>query len=113
MAAAETMSGVHGKSALALDRSGGPRRVFLTNPIQITAATGVEGWPTWSPDGRMVAYAADQGGNFDIWVSQIDGAPRSIEHKTTPVPTGCQAGPRTGTRSRSSRRVAAHLPSTS
>ena len=47
----------------------------LTNPMQITAAVGLEDYPTWSPDGRTVAYESIQTGNWDIWVSQPGGDP--------------------------------------
>ncbi|HXE89619.1 MAG TPA: protein kinase [Terriglobales bacterium] len=30
-------------------------------------------WPTWSPDGKLVAYSANRGGNFDIYVRRIEG----------------------------------------
>lgn len=39
---------------------------------QLTFGEGVEGEPTWSPDGRKVAYTADTDGNLDIWVRSID-----------------------------------------
>jgi Tol biopolymer transport system component len=45
----------------------------LTNPMQITAAVGLEDYPTWSPDGRTVAYESIQAANWDIWVSQPGG----------------------------------------
>ncbi len=45
---------------------------------QFTFGGGWEGLPTWSPDGRMIAYCSDRGGNFDIWVQDISGGdPRS------------------------------------
>ncbi|HLE72464.1 MAG TPA: protein kinase, partial [Vicinamibacteria bacterium] len=47
----------------------------LSNPVQLTFALGVEDFPTWSPDGRTLAYSATAiehktryGG--DIWVTQ-------------------------------------------
>jgi len=43
----------------------------LVQPLQLTAAAGVEDYPTWSPDGRMLAYQSDQTGNWDIWVVQV------------------------------------------
>ena len=43
----------------------------LANPVQLTAAAGVEDHPSWSPDGRMLAYQSDQTGNWDIWVIQV------------------------------------------
>ena len=46
----------------------------LANPVQLTTATGGEDYPTWSPDGRMIAYQSEQSGNLDIWVIQVGGA---------------------------------------
>ena len=69
-------------AALALDatyfRDDQPMR--FVNPVQVTNAVGVEESPAWSPDGRMLAYAAsptgDLNGNWDIWVAQLGaGAP--------------------------------------
>lgn len=40
---------------------------------QVTSGRGWEGLPTWSPDGRKIAYCSDRGGNFDIWVQAISG----------------------------------------
>jgi Tol biopolymer transport system component/DNA-binding winged helix-turn-helix (wHTH) protein len=40
---------------------------------QFTFGGGSEGLPTWSPDGRMIAYCSDRGGNFDIWVQEVSG----------------------------------------
>ena len=50
----------------------------LVNPVRITTAVGLEDYPTWSPDGRAVAYTSTMagdyfGGNWDIWVKQIGG----------------------------------------
>jgi DNA-binding winged helix-turn-helix (wHTH) protein/Tol biopolymer transport system component len=40
--------------------------------------------PTWSPDGRRLAYASDQGGNFDIWIQPMSGdLPRRLTRGTT------------------------------
>jgi Tol biopolymer transport system component len=46
----------------------------LVRPVQLTAAAGVEDYPSWSPDGRMIAYQSEQRGNLDIWVIQVGGA---------------------------------------
>jgi serine/threonine protein kinase/Tol biopolymer transport system component len=43
----------------------------LANAAKLTAALGVEDYPTWSPDGRTLAYQSDQAGNWDIWVTQV------------------------------------------
>lgn len=38
---------------------------------QLTFEAGLETEPSWSPDGRFVAYSSDQSGNFDIWVRSV------------------------------------------
>jgi len=43
-------------------------------PRNLTASNGVgERSPSWSPDGRWVAYFSDQTGEYEIWVTQSDG----------------------------------------
>jgi DNA-binding winged helix-turn-helix (wHTH) protein len=53
-------------------RSGGavsraPQRALR----QFTFHSGVQKDPTWSPDGRRVAYASTQAGNSDIWLQTL------------------------------------------
>ena len=48
-------------------------RLRFTNPVQITSASGVEDFPTWSPDGQRLAFQSDESGNNDIWVAQLGG----------------------------------------
>jgi Tol biopolymer transport system component len=46
--------------------------------ITMTALTtdpGYEGEPTFSPDGRTIAYVSDRDGNFEIYLQQIAGGP--------------------------------------
>jgi Tol biopolymer transport system component/predicted Ser/Thr protein kinase len=40
------------------------------NPL--TTAPGLEDEPTWSPDGKHIAYMSDENGNFDIYVMNIE-----------------------------------------
>ncbi|NIM98241.1 MAG: protein kinase, partial [candidate division Zixibacteria bacterium] len=47
----------------------------FVHPVQITSAVGVEDYPTWSPDNSRLAYQSNQSGNWDIWVTQVDGGP--------------------------------------
>jgi serine/threonine-protein kinase len=45
----------------------------VTRPRQLTTGLGVERWATWSPDGRTLAFQSNEGGNEDIWVTQVGG----------------------------------------
>jgi eukaryotic-like serine/threonine-protein kinase len=38
--------------------------------MQLTTLPGLEYSPTWSPDGRSIAYVSDAAGNLDIYVQQ-------------------------------------------
>lgn len=42
---------------------------------RVTFDAGLQEFPTWSPDGRQIAYASNRSGNEDIWVQQIAGGP--------------------------------------
>jgi serine/threonine protein kinase/Tol biopolymer transport system component len=47
--------------------------------VRLTFDPGLQGEPTWSPDGRFIAYSSDRGGNFDIWVKPIgEGDPVQV-----------------------------------
>ena len=53
-------------------------RFIASSPVQrpltrITFDDGLQSEPTWSPDGRYIAYSSDRGGKFDIWVQQVSG----------------------------------------
>jgi serine/threonine protein kinase/Tol biopolymer transport system component len=41
---------------------------------RLTFDPGLQAEPSWSPDGRLIAYSSDRAGNFDIWVQQADGS---------------------------------------
>jgi len=42
--------------------------------VRVTDDDGGDGWPTWSPDGKRIAFHSDRGGNFDIWIVNVDGS---------------------------------------
>src|SRR5262245_54419543 len=41
--------------------------------IRLTFDAGLQSEPTWSPDGRWIAYSSDSSGNFDIWIRPVAG----------------------------------------
>lgn len=56
-----------------------PRKLW-----QLTFDPGLESEPTWSPDGRLLAYSSDRAGNFDIWVQPV-GAGNPVRVTTSPA----------------------------
>ena len=48
---------------------------------RVTFEDGLQAHPTWSPDGRFIAYTSDQSGNFDIWVQPVAGG-RAVQVTT-------------------------------
>jgi roadblock/LC7 domain-containing protein len=40
---------------------------------RLTFDDGLQSGPTWSPDGRFIAYSSNRGGNFNVWVQQVSG----------------------------------------
>ncbi len=44
------------------------------NVWRVTGEGSSEGWPTWSPDGRRIAFQSDRSGNWDIWIANADGS---------------------------------------
>ena len=43
----------------------------VANAVKVTTDIGYQGNPSWSPDGRTLAYQSYQAGNWDIWVTQL------------------------------------------
>lgn len=75
---------------------------------QITSDPSDDVMPSFSPDGRLVAFSSNRGGNWDIYVTTMDGAsPRQLtsdlDHEVHPTwsPDGtklafCKYGSRSG-----------------
>ncbi|MBN1991428.1 MAG: PD40 domain-containing protein [Anaerolineae bacterium] len=45
-----------------------------SNPQRLTENGSNDGLPTWSPDGRSIAYVSDQGGVWAVWAMNADGS---------------------------------------
>jgi serine/threonine protein kinase len=54
--------------------SGAASDLRFANPRQITSTAGRAEFATWAPDGSAVAYHSNQSGNFDIWITRLDGS---------------------------------------
>jgi Tol biopolymer transport system component/predicted Ser/Thr protein kinase len=59
-----------GAAWLSVGRTPGP---VATEAERITFESRVAFWPAISPDGKLIAYASDRDGNFDIYVRQLAG----------------------------------------
>jgi serine/threonine protein kinase len=48
---------------------------------RLTSGAGLQSEPTWSPDGRFIAYDSDHSGNFGIWIQPVSGGdPVQVTH---------------------------------
>jgi Tol biopolymer transport system component len=65
-----------------MNRDGGARARITETPWSVTAA-GKPVWnnvaPSWSPDGRQIAFLTDRTGRWELWVMNADGSnPRAL-----------------------------------
>jgi len=56
-----------------------PRPLEVRQSIQVTTASGLSIYPTFSPDGSAMAYAADHGKGFEIFVRQLAPGGREVQ----------------------------------
>ncbi len=52
---------------------------LAVNTRQLTFSTGLDHYPSLSPDGNAVAYSSDQNGSFEIYVKQLTPGGRDIQ----------------------------------
>ena len=45
----------------------------ITEVSRLTHDASFSEWPSWSPDGTVVAFASNRSGNFDIYVRRVEG----------------------------------------
>ncbi len=64
------------------------------NPRRLTSSPAEENNPHFSPDGRLIAFAADYGGNTNVYVISVDGGnPTQLTwHPGADIPVGWSAG---------------------
>jgi eukaryotic-like serine/threonine-protein kinase len=58
--------------ALSRGRSGADLPT-LASVSPLTHDPGISEWPTWSPDGSVLAFASNRSGNFEIYVRRVEG----------------------------------------
>jgi serine/threonine protein kinase len=60
---------------LSLGRGSGRSKggLHVAEAVRFTHEMGLFESPTWSPDGKLVAFASNRSGNFEIYVSRVDG----------------------------------------
>jgi Tol biopolymer transport system component len=59
--------------ALRAGRSTREDPTMVTQVSRLTHDAGLSEWPTWSPDGSLLAFASNRSGNFEIYVRRIEG----------------------------------------
>ena len=70
VAVAGAAIGILGVWRLAKRATAAPPRVAQL--ARVTQTTGRSEWPTWSPDGSLLAYSSNRGGDFEIYVRRGD-----------------------------------------
>ncbi|MGH9368184.1 MAG: protein kinase domain-containing protein [Thermoanaerobaculia bacterium] len=58
---------------LAPQRSGERETPRLARVARLTHDPGLSEWPTWSPDGSLLAFASDRSGDLEIYVRRVQG----------------------------------------
>jgi serine/threonine protein kinase len=59
--------------ALRFSRSSSADATTVTQVSRLTHEPGLTEWPTWSPDGSLLAFASNRSGNFEIYARRIEG----------------------------------------
>ena len=63
-----------------------PQSTPVQRPLtQLTFDSGLQAEPTFSPDGRFIAYSSDKSGNFDIWVRRPMGGGDAVQITKDPA----------------------------
>src|SRR6266850_5473821 len=65
--------GLVGRWALTPAAPGAGNGPNLVDVARLTHDPGISEWPTWSPDGKTLAFVSNRDGNFDIYVRRVDG----------------------------------------
>ena len=82
---------------------GGNGRIGIRRGSSRSSASGkgLEEWPAWSPDGKLLAYVAEVGGFRQLFVRPMAGGGRAAAHRRRSATTSSRPGLRTVRGSRS------------
>jgi serine/threonine protein kinase len=72
-AACFLLGGVATWLALYARRSSRGDATMVTQVSRLTHESGLTEWPTWSPDGSLIAFSSNRSGDFEIYVRRIEG----------------------------------------
>jgi Tol biopolymer transport system component len=77
-----TYAGSNGRLAFAVDR--GNVDIYTVMPDgsdvqRLTVGASFDACPSWSPDGKTIAYCSDASGAFEIWTMRADGTGKHRE----------------------------------
>lgn len=63
---------------------------------RLTAHVGYEGYPSWSPDGKFIAYSSDRNGSFDVYLIPAFGGTETqlTSHSADDIVSGWSADSR-------------------
>src|SRR6202007_2192227 len=59
--------------ALRPTRRNGDASPIVTAVARLTHDSSISEWPSWSPDGSLLAFASNRSGNFEIYVRRVEG----------------------------------------
>ena len=81
-ASRSTYPGVNGRLAFAVLGSNVDIHSVTANGLEtkrLTSAKAFDACPSWSRDGRTIAYCSDASGSYEIWTMRADGSGRHRE----------------------------------
>ena len=98
--ASTDLSGLGKEEVLISSLRTGDNDIFIVNPItgnakNITRHPAYERYPSWSSDGKKVAYNSDRDGTFNLYLTDlITNKTSQLTFEKSPVVTGMQSWPK-------------------